>query len=67
MRAVPGDRLVIRGHRVGESHRVASIVDVRGEDGAPPYVVLCDDDPHEHVFYPGSDADIEQVGASGGS
>ncbi len=59
MRAVAGDTVVIRGHRIGTVPRSGVIVEVRGEDGAPPYIVRWGDDPHEHLFYPGSDADIE--------
>lgn len=65
MRAEIGDRLVIRGHAVGRPERTATIVEVRGADGAPPYVVRWDDDPHDvpqdHLFFPGSDADVEHV------
>ena len=39
MRAAVGDRLVIRGHVVGQAERHATVIDVRGKDGAPPYVV----------------------------
>ena len=34
-----GDRLIIRGHRVGEPERDAEIIEVRGPDGSPPYLV----------------------------
>jgi hypothetical protein len=63
MKAAVGDKLVIRGHAVGQPERHARIVEVRGDDGAPPYVIHWDDDPHEvpqdHLFFPGSDADVE--------
>jgi Domain of unknown function (DUF1918) len=46
MKALPGDRLVIRGHRVGEHVRDGEILEVLGEAGWPPYVVRwSDDDP----------------------
>jgi len=61
MKAVVGDRLVIRGHEVGRHERHATVVEVRGSDGEPPYVVRWDDDAAEHLFYPGSDADVEHV------
>jgi hypothetical protein len=61
MRAVAGDKVVIRGHRIGTVPRSGVIVEVRGEDGAPPYLVRWEGDPHEHLFYPGSDADIEHA------
>ncbi len=62
MKASPGDHLLIRGHDVGLPARRATIIEVRGSDGEPPYVVHWDDDPHDpphgHVFYPGPDADV---------
>lgn len=68
MKASVGDRLVIRGHTMGRPERRATILEVRGEDGGPPYVVRWDDDPeerpHDHLFFPGSDADVEHHPAS---
>ena len=59
MKASAGDRLIIKGHRVGEPDRDAEIIEVHGEDGAPPYLVRWDDDGHEGLFFPGPDATIE--------
>jgi len=59
MRAAVGDRLVIKGHHVGEPDRDAEILEVRGPDGAPPYLVRWSDDGHEGLFFPGSDATVE--------
>ena len=65
MKASVGDRLLIHGHAVGHAERRATIVEVRGEDGGPPYVVHWDDDEHETpldaLFFPGPDADVEHV------
>ena len=58
MKAVPGDRLVIRSHRVGEPERDAEILEV-GPDGGPPYRVRWDDTGHEGLMFPGSDAYVE--------
>lgn len=55
MRAKVGDHLVVEGHTVGESRREGEILEVRGEDGAPPYVVRWEDG-HEGMTNPGSDA-----------
>ena len=44
LRATVGDRLVIKRHRVGEPGRDAEILEVRGRDGQPPYVVRWSDD-----------------------
>lgn len=56
MRAKVGDRIVIQAHRVGEHLRDCEVIEVRGADGGPPYVVRWDDDGHEGLFFPGSDA-----------
>jgi hypothetical protein len=70
MKAEPGDKLVIRGHAIGTKERHATIIEVRGADGAPPYLVRWDDDlsdqPHDHLFFPGPDADVEHVTRSDG-
>jgi hypothetical protein len=60
MRAAIGDRLVVRGHHVGDPDRGALILAVEGEDGAPPYFVRWDDG-HESVFFPGSDTLVEHL------
>ena len=58
MQAHVGDEITIDGHVVGEPRRVGRIVDVRGEDGGPPYEVKWDDTEHTTLLYPGSDAHI---------
>jgi hypothetical protein len=59
MKASVGDRLVIKGHHVGEPDRDAEILEVHGADGAPPWLVRWSDDGHEGLFFPGSDAMVE--------
>ena len=66
MRAAAGDRLVIKGHHVGEPDRDAEILEVHGEDGGPPWLVRWADDGHEGLFFPGSDAMIEHFPHQGG-
>jgi hypothetical protein len=61
MQAQVGDRLVIKGHRVGEHERDAEILEVRGADGGPPYLVRWYHDGHEGLFFPGSDASVEHA------
>ncbi|MFX0580195.1 DUF1918 domain-containing protein [Nocardia nepalensis] len=53
-----GDRLLVHGHVVGQADRHGEIVEVRGAQGAPPYMVRFDDG-HESLVYPGPDAIIE--------
>jgi predicted transcriptional regulator len=58
-----GDVIVIRGHRLGRPPRRGVVAEVLGDDGGPPYVVHWLDDshepPHDVLFFPGPDADIE--------
>jgi len=60
MRARPGDKLVVRGHRVGDHEKSAEILEVRGTREDPSYLVKWAADGHEAVIYPGSDAVIER-------
>jgi Domain of unknown function (DUF1918) len=58
MRATTGDRLHVHSNTVGASDKIGEIVEVRGESGAPPYVVRFPDG-HETLVYPGPDCVIE--------
>ena len=59
MKATVGDRLVVRGTRVGQPDRRAEILEVRGADGASPYLVRWSEDGHESLFFPGPDCHVE--------
>lgn len=59
MFAAVGDRLVIRGHHLGEAVRDAEILEVKHADGTPPYVVRWSDTGHEALVFPGTDAYVE--------
>jgi len=63
MRAAVGDRILVRGNKVGEHDRGGEILAVEGEDGAPPYKVRWEDDGHEGLFFPGADAVVEHLPA----
>jgi hypothetical protein len=65
MHAQQGDRIVIRGHRVGEPNRDCEVLEARGDDGGPPYLVRWEDSGHESLFYPGSDAVVEHFDHAG--
>jgi hypothetical protein len=54
-----GDRLVLRGTRVGDPGRVGVITQLRHDDGTPPYIVRWLDNGHEALVYPGTDACVE--------
>ncbi|MCG2621364.1 DUF1918 domain-containing protein [Arthrobacter sp. I2-34] len=62
MNAAQGDRIVIRGRTVESADRHGEILEVRGEDGAPPYFVRFDDG-HESVVFPGGDFVVEKTGS----
>jgi hypothetical protein len=57
MKAQVGDQLVITSHHVGEPERAAEILEVRGPNGEPPYLVRWNDG-RESLSFPGSDASI---------
>lgn len=63
MRATVNDRLIVRGHHVGDPDREAVVLEVHGRDGAPPYLVRWSDG-HESVFFPSSDTAIEHRSAA---
>lgn len=63
MRAKVGDRLHVHGRTVGNADRIGEIVEIRGVDGAPPFLVRFDDD-HETLVFPGPDATVESESAS---
>lgn len=65
MHASVGERIVIHGHRIGEPDRDCEVLEVRGKDGEPPYVVRWEDSGHECLFFPGSDASVEPYVAEG--
>jgi Domain of unknown function (DUF1918) len=60
MQAIVGDRLHVHSNTVGDPDRIAEIVEVRGFEGAPPYLVRFPDG-HETLVYPGSDCVIEHI------
>ncbi|WP_077489400.1 DUF1918 domain-containing protein [Sinomonas mesophila] len=59
MNAVQGDRIVIHGRTVGSADRHGQIIEVKGENGEPPYLVKFDDG-HESVVFPGGDFAVEK-------
>lgn len=58
MRAAVGDRLHVHGRKVGNADNLGEIVEVRGTDGAPPYLVRFDDG-HQGLVFPGPDCEVE--------
>jgi hypothetical protein len=60
MRAAVGDRIHFEGKVVGMHEHTAVVVEARGENGAPPYLVR-HENGHETVVYPGADVWVEHV------
>lgn len=63
MIAAVGDHLLVHNAHVGEASREGEIVEVRGEGGAPPYLVRWTDNGHESLLFPGPDAEIQHIPA----
>ena len=59
MKAHPGDRIVIAPRSVGGAVRDGEIVETRGPQGTPPYLVRWSDSGHEALYFPGTDAHID--------
>lgn len=59
MQAKVGDRLHVHGRNVGIPDQLSVIIEVRGTDGAPPYLVR-HPDGHEALVFPGADAMVER-------
>lgn len=55
-----GDWLIVEGRRDSEHRREAEVLEVRGENGAPPYLVHWKDG-HEGLVYPGGDSHLRHA------
>ena len=63
MRAAIGDTLHIHTNHLGTVEDLAEILEVRGSDGAPPYLVQFKDG-RKRLLFPGPDAVIESSTAT---
>lgn len=61
MYAEVGDQYRARSRIIGHPDRVGEVLEVRGEHGAPPYIVRWDDTGHDVLVFPGSDAVIDHL------
>lgn len=61
MKAAVGDRLIIRSRHLDEPVRTGEILEVHGQNGAPPYVVRWQGESGTAVVIPGSDAHVEHA------
>ena len=67
MHAKAGDRLHIHTNHTGTPDQYGRIIEIRGVDGTPPYVVEFPDG-HTRLVFPGADAVVESArpGGDGG-
>ena len=61
MYAEVGDELVVDSRKLGGARRDAEILEVRGPNGEPPYVVRWSDTGHEALVFPGPDAHVHRI------
>lgn len=62
MKADVGDVVVVHGRKVGDAERRGQILEVRGRDGAPPYLVRWETgDHHQGLFFPSSDVSVQHA------
>jgi hypothetical protein len=61
MHAGVGDELLVHGRKVGDADRRGKIIEVRGKDGGPPYLVRYTDG-HEGLVFPGPDCQVVKPG-----
>lgn len=59
MRAAVGEWLVVEGGHLDDHRRKGQIMEVRGPDGAPPYLVHWLEDGHTSLIFPGPDTHAE--------
>ena len=65
MYAHVGDHIHVNGRRVGGPVRDGTIIEVRGSNGAPPYLVRWVGIQNPALVYPGPDARVVQFPAVG--
>ena len=65
MRATAGDRIILAGELVDQPTRTGEVLEARGPDGAPPYVVRWEDGHTSTMFPgPGSVLRVAEAGAA---
>jgi hypothetical protein len=63
MKASIGDQLHLHSNVVGARDKIATIMEIRGANGSPPYLVRFADG-HETLIYPGADCVVEPAGGT---
>jgi len=57
MHASIGDRIVVHGRTVDTADRTGEVLETRGPDGGPPFLVRFGDG-HEGLVFPGPDVQV---------
>lgn len=57
MRASAGDRIVVHGRTVDTADRSGEVLEARGADGGPPFLVRFADG-HQGLVFPGPDVQV---------
>lgn len=65
MHAAVGDVVIVDGRHLGEKRRTGRVIEVRGENGEPPYRVEWDDTGRSTLFFPSYDCRIEPADQEG--
>jgi hypothetical protein len=58
MKARTGDLIIVPGRKVGDPQRRGHIIEVRGPDGQPPYLVRWEPDNHEGLLFPSGAVEV---------
>jgi hypothetical protein len=61
MKAERDDWLIVESPHTGESRRRGQVLEARGADGGPPFLVRWTGDDHESLVFPGPDAHLEKA------
>jgi hypothetical protein len=67
MRATVGDRVTVYGRHVEDRVRDGEVIEVRGAEGQPPYLIRWSEDGHQGLFFPGSDAQVKHFERESGT
>ena len=66
MQAHVGDHIVVHSTHQGEPDRTGEVLEVRGNEGGPPYLVKWQPDGHTGLFYPAGTAAVVPAEAARG-
>jgi Domain of unknown function (DUF1918) len=61
MKAHVGDMIEVRRRDIDDIVRRGEVLEVRGEEGEPPYLIQWDDSPHRCIYFPGGDALVRHL------